>query len=94
MFSIEQADDGRLVLSGRFDASQEERAREILDAVEGDCVLDCQELSYISSSGLGLLVALQVRLSKQGQAARLIHVNPHIRELLQLSGLDTVFEIE
>jgi anti-sigma B factor antagonist len=93
MFEIESRSSDRIVLRGRFDAAQEERAREVLDRVAGSCTLDLEELTYISSAGLGLLVALQLRLSKRGAGVTLAHVNPHIRELLRLSGLDQVFAV-
>lgn len=94
MFDIERVDDGKLQLRGRFDASRERAAKRVLDRVEGSCTLDCQELTYISSAGLGVLVALQLRLSKHGEELKLVNLNPHIRELFKLSGLDTVILIE
>ena len=94
MFSIELAADDRLLLAGRFDASQEEKARQVLRSVQASCIIDCQDLSYISSSGLGLLVALQLRLAKQGASARLVHLSPHLQELFRLSGLDSVLPID
>jgi anti-anti-sigma factor len=93
MFEIEAAAADRVVLRGRFDAAQEARAKEVFDRISGSCTLDLEELSYISSAGLGLLVALQLRLSRDGEGVTLTNVNPHIRELLRLSGLDQVFAV-
>ncbi len=92
-FEIEGVDSDRLVLRGRFDASRETYAREVFDRIEGSCVLDFEELDYISSAGLGLLVALQLRLDRQGHRVTLANVNPHIQELLRLAGLDSIFSI-
>ena len=89
----EAAEGERYELRGRFDASRESEVREILEAVGGSCVLDFRDLHYISSAGLGLLVALQLRLDKQGQGVTLTNVNPHIRELLRLAGLDSIFVV-
>lgn len=94
MFDIERVDNGELRLRGRFDASREPEAKRVLDGIEGSCTLDCQELTYISSAGLGVLVALQMRLSKQGEELKIVKLNPHIREIFRLSGLDTVIRIE
>lgn len=94
MFEIERVDDGTIRLAGRFDASQEKEAKRVFDQVERSCTLDFAELTYISSAGLGLMVALQQRLAGRGEALRLINVNPHIRELFRLSGLDSVIQIE
>jgi anti-anti-sigma factor len=93
MFEIELESAERIVLRGTFDAAQEERARQVLDRVTGSCTLDLQELRFISSAGLGLLVALHLRLSKRGEAVTLVNVKSHVRELLKLSGLDQVFPV-
>lgn len=94
MFHIERVDDSKFLLRGRFDASRQQHAKQVLDQIEGSCTLDCEELTYISSAGLGLLVALQMRLSERGEELKLVNLNPHIRELFKLSGLDTVIRIE
>jgi anti-anti-sigma factor len=94
MFEIQQSEPGSYRLRGRFDASQELVAQRIFDRIEGDCTLDCAEMAYISSSGLGLLVALQQRLARRGNRALLLNLNPHIRELLALAGLDRILAIE
>lgn len=93
MFEIELESAERIVLRGGFDAAQENVARQVLDQVLGSCTLDLQDLSFISSAGLGLLVALQLRLSKRGEAVTLINVNAQVRQLLRLAGLDQVFRV-
>ena len=92
-FEIERVDGDRMALRGRFDASRESYAREVFERVEGSCTLDFEELDYISSAGLGLLVALQLRLDEEGHRVTLANVNPHIQELLRLAGLDAIFSI-
>lgn len=92
-FEIEEVDSDRLALRGRFGASRETYARETFDRIEGSCVLDLEELDHISSAGLGLLVALQLRLDRQGHRVTLANVNPHIQELLRLAALDSIFSI-
>jgi anti-sigma B factor antagonist len=93
MFELERVDSQRIRLKGRFDAAQEARVKDVLDQVPGSVTLDCEELTYISSAGLGVLVATQLRLSKQGGELRLTRVNAHIQELLKLSGLDRVIPV-
>lgn len=94
MFDIQRVDSDRLRLLGRFDAARAPAARRALERIEGSCTLDCQELTYISSAGLGLLVALQMRLAKDGEQLRVVNLSPHIRELFELTGLHTVIQIE
>lgn len=92
-FEIERVADDRFELRGRFDASREAHVRGVFDQIERSCVLDFEELTYISSAGLGLLVALQLRLDDEGHEVTLTNVNPHIRELLRLAGLDSIFSV-
>jgi anti-anti-sigma factor len=84
----------RIVLSGRWDASQGEVAQTFLDAVKDSAVVDFAELTYIASDGLGLIFAAQKRLMDTGKALKLANLNPHIREVFKLAAFDTIFEIE
>ena len=94
MFEIRFDGPDRILLSGRFDAAQEEVAEAFLNAVEGSAVIDFTKLSYIASNGLGLLFATHKRLLDAGEALKLVNLNPHLREVYKLTGFDTIFEIE
>jgi len=93
MLEIARSDDGAISLKGRFDASQVQTARTVLDTITESCTLDFGALTYISSAGLGLLFATQKRLVDTGSALRLINLTPHIREIFQIAGFDNIFEI-
>lgn len=94
MFEIEIAENGDVYLSGRFDSTQVDRARDKLDQVKSSCKVNCENLEYISSAGLGLLLRVQKRLSGDGDGLTLVGLNNHIREVFRLAGFDQVFEIE
>jgi len=94
MFEITREGNGTIRLAGRFDAAQIQAAEVVFAAVEESCDVDFAELEYISSAGLGLLFATQRRLLDEGKALRLLHLNPHIREIFQIAGFHNVFEIE
>lgn len=93
MLDIRRGDNGEVVLSGRFDASEAEKAQGFLDAVTGSGVLDLRNLQYISSAGLGVLIATHKRLMGTGGGLKLINVSKHIGEIFHFSGLDQVFEV-
>lgn len=93
MFDIRFADNGEIVLSGRFDASQEPKAQAFLSAVDDSRILDLKDLEYISSAGLGTLLDTQKRLKATGSGLRLVGANKHIRDILRLSGFDRIFEV-
>ena len=94
MLDIRVGENGEIVLSGRFDASQAAKAETFMDALTESRNLDLGGLQYISSAGLGVLLATQKRLMSGGHALRLVNVQGHVREVLHYSGLDRVFAIE
>jgi anti-sigma B factor antagonist len=94
MLDIKLGDQGEIVLSGRFDASQAEMAETFMDTLTGSRKVDLGGLQYVSSAGLGVLLATQKRLMGAGHTLRLINVRGHVREVLHYSGFDQIFEIE
>ena len=94
MFEIGIDDQGVVVIAGRLDAAQTEKAQSFLDSIEGLAVMDCAGLEYISSAGLGVLLRTQKRLMSGGGKLRLIKVNPHIHNIFRYSGFDHIFEVE
>lgn len=94
MFETRFQDDGQIVLSGRFDASQVAVATDFFQEVSGDAVVDFSELEYISSAGLGILLATQKRLKDSGSSLRIINASQQIRDILRFSGLDRLFDVD
>lgn len=94
MFDIALADDGSVTIAGRFDAAQADKAKGFLETITGSCVVDMKDLDYISSAGLGILLATYKRLDDKGHTVVLRNMNNHIKRIFQVSGLDKVFLIE
>lgn len=94
MFEIEYGTDGEVLCSGRLDAAQCEKAQSFMDEISGASVLDFDNLEYISSAGLGILLKTQKRLSESGAALKIINVNNHIHDVFRYSGFHAIFEIE
>jgi len=94
MFDIRIADGGDVFLSGRFDATQVGRARQDFDRVNSSCRVHFEDLDYIASAGLGVLLSVQKRLRGNGDSVTLVGLNSHIREVFKIAGFDQVFEIE
>jgi anti-sigma B factor antagonist len=95
MFDIKMGEKGRVILVGRLDASQENKANAVFDGLQDPCVIDMKDLEYISSLGLGILVRTQKRIkARTGGGLRLVNVNRHINELFRLAGFHQIFEIE
>jgi anti-sigma B factor antagonist len=94
MLDIQFDEKGNVSLCGRFDASQEQTAMESFKSIDKTTVVDCSKLEYISSSGIGVLIATQKRLLPVHGQLLLKNLNPHITEIFRYAGLDAVFSIE
>ncbi len=93
MFAITIDNAGEVKLSGRFDAARAEEAGRTLEGITETCTVDMTDLDYISSAGLGVLLSAHKRLLDSGHKMTLKNMNPHIRRILQISGLDKVFAV-
>jgi len=94
MFDIDFNDQGQVVVSGRLDAAQAQKAQAFLDQVAGECVMDMGPLEYISSAGLGVLLKTHKRLMSGSSGLKLINVNSHINDIFRYSGFDKLFDIK
>jgi anti-sigma B factor antagonist len=56
-------------------------------------VVDLAKVDYMSSGGLRELVAGLKRVKKDGGDLRLANPSERVREVLQLAGLDSIFQI-
>ena len=94
MLDLRIGESGAVMLAGRFDASQADKAQAFLDAVPDLRVIDFSGLDYISSAGLGVLLKTQKRLTAAGKGLVFVNVNKHIFDVLHYSGFDQIFKIE
>jgi anti-sigma B factor antagonist len=94
MFQITQNGPGGIVrLSGILDGSQVDEARRVFETITSSCDVDFGELRFISSAGLGLLLATQKRLAPQGERLRLVNMPNHLRKIFDLTMFGVLFEI-
>jgi len=93
MFEAKIADN-IVLLSGRLDASQADKARAVLEQVTESCVVNFKDLEYISSVGLGILVATQKRLNESGHSLKLVKFTKHVADVFRYAGFHMIFEIE
>ncbi len=93
MFEIRLGEQGEVVLAGRLDAAQCDKALQFLDGLSAPQVIDLAGLDYISSAGLGVLLKTQKRAMAGGRSLRLVNANKHIRDIFKYAGFDRIFEI-
>ncbi len=94
MFDVKILDTGEILFVGRLDASQSDKADKMLEGITTSRTINLKDLEYISSAGLGILLAHQKRLKEKGQAFRLVNSNKHVKDVFMLTGFDNIFEIE
>ena len=94
MMTIDFGADGTIEIVGRLDAAQAPVAQAFLDQTNGIVTLNCSRLEYISSAGLGALLKTQKRLLASSGKLRLTEVSRHVKDILDYSGFDQIFEIQ
>lgn len=78
-------------LDGDIDLYNAEEFRAAITGITGNLVLDCHELNYIDSTGLGVLVAV---FKNNGKNVKIIGLKQHLYRIFELTGLTAVFDIE
>jgi|SRR5215469_12592731 len=84
-------------LRGRLDANSsplaEKRLQGFLDQGEARIVLDLSELTYISSLGLRIFIAIAKNIHKVNGKLALSGLNDHIYEIFKIARFTTIFSI-
>ena len=74
-----------------------ELKKELELAIETHCAnmhVDCEQLSYIDSTGLGVLVSVLKKLRERGYKIIISGLKPHIYKIFELTDLNKLFEFE
>ena len=86
-----------VTVRGRVDSATapdlEKALQDLLDSERSQIVLDLQDVDYMSSAGLRVLVAMQKAAKKNGGALRLAQLSARVKEVFDLAGLTPVFDI-
>lgn len=85
-----------LALDGRLDTTTSPQLEaELKAALPGvtSLVWDMENLAYLSSAGLRVLLAAQKQMNKQG-SMKVTHVNETIMEIFEVTGFVDVLNIE
>lgn len=85
-----------IALEGRLDTTTapalEAEINSSLDGVK-ELTLDLEQLAYMSSAGLRVVLAAQKRMNKQGHM-KTCHVCPDIMEVFEITGFVDILDIE
>ena len=83
---------GDLVI-GDAEAAFKKTVSRLLEEGKVQLVVDCGGLRYVDSSGLGALVRALTTSQHEGGGTKLLGVPSSLRKLLELTKLDSVFEM-
>ncbi len=99
-FSIDESprpDGVGLALAGDLDMSATFALEPVLDRVLADnpreLVLDLGEVSFVDSSGLGLLIATHERAANADVEMAITRAGPEIQRVFTIAGLDGVLPV-
>ena len=91
--------DGELLfvdLQGDLDINSNKEFKEKVNSVQGikKIIVNCENLSYIDSTGLGDFISIYKHIKEKGEKLVITGLKPHIKKIFLITDLDKVFEIE
>lgn len=92
--------ESRLIISveGELDASTCITAEKLFEealAIEASAIfVDCSRLTYISSAGLGVLISMHHSCTQKNIPVHFCDVQPKVKNVLEILGLDRLFDID
>ena len=94
----EQENSWYITLSGEIDIYNAPELKtsllNLLDQNKGDIKIDCKDLKYIDSTGLGVLISALRKVKDYNGEIIIKNLKPYIYKIFSITGLDKVFAIE
>jgi anti-sigma B factor antagonist len=84
--------DGRIVL-GEESQALRQKLKSLIAEGNKKIILNMDNIKYIDSAGLGILVAAHVTAKLQGASLILSNLGTKFQEILQITKLVTVFQV-
>lgn len=66
---------------------------ELMEAGKSDIIINLEKVSYIDSSGIGVLISSLSNLKKAGGSLKIINVFASVRKVFELTKLTSFFDI-
>ena len=93
----DEGDTTVVMLNGKLDTNTtpaaESEINALIDAGASKLLINFQQLSYISSSGLRLLLATAKRLKGNGGDLQVCSLNEMATEVFEISGFSTILKV-
>jgi len=96
--SIKEENGGFVAqLEGRLDTPAAIKAQQdmapLMENADKEITLDCENLEYISSSGLRLFLALRKETTAKGGKVTIKNINDEIKKVFMMTGFYNLFTI-
>ena len=92
-------EEGKVIasFSGRLDTlAAVQTAKDVQCVIDSDCtdvVLDCEELEYISSSGLRIFISILKSVKARKGTVVVKNINDEIKKVFEMTGFNKLFII-
>ena len=85
-------------VTGELDQCSAQAVRRELDGLISDpqvkkLVLDLKNMSFMDSSGIGVILGRYRTLAMRGGAVAVKNMNPHVQRIFTLSGMGQIIQI-
>ena len=94
---VEIPDDIRLRMRGDLDARADNTLlnayRDVASREPSHLTLDFEDVGYINSTGIALVVRLLADARRDGRGVRAVGLTPHYREIFRITRLSDFMEI-
>lgn len=67
---------------------------EIIETKEVNILINAEELEYIDSTGLGVLMSIFKKIKENELNIKIINLKPNIYKLFDITGLNKIFNIQ
>lgn len=96
-FTVEKKERS-IAISGQIDSVNSIAFEEALNSAANHyseaMEIDCTGLEYISSSGLRVFIALQKRFNSEAKSMFVSNLQPHIREIFDMTGFSKIIALK
>jgi anti-sigma B factor antagonist len=66
---------------------------DLMESAKNDIIINLEKVSYIDSSGIGVLISSLSNLKKTGGSLKIINVFASVRKVFELTKLTSFFDI-
>lgn len=94
---VPEQENWQLTLSGEIDIDSSTRLKELIEQLiaqkTAHITLECSELSFIDSTGLGVLISAQKRIKQDDYQLTINNPKKNVEKLLHITGLNKIFNV-